>query len=75
MSTKLRIENTKANKIDFNQLVDDANKIDFNQLVDDATRYAHSELLKEGGKGLRSAIFLYMSTAINYSKKEGYKNG
>ena len=44
-------------------------ELTFTELVDEATREAHSELLKSGGSGLRSTIWLYMNTAINWHKE------
>lgn len=42
----------------------------FDELVDDATHRAHSELLKEGGNGLRSAIFMTLERAIRWSREQ-----
>jgi hypothetical protein len=38
----------------------------FDELVDSHTQHAHSELLREGGKGLRRALWLAMTTAMDW---------
>lgn len=38
----------------------------FEELIGKATRDAHDRLLQDGGKGLRTAMHLWMSTAINW---------
>lgn len=44
-------------------------KINFNKFVDEATRHAHSELLKNGAEGLRSSIFIYISSALEHREQ------
>lgn len=45
----------------------------FEELVEEASRSALSELLKEGGTGLRDALWIWMNTAINWDKKNREK--
>jgi hypothetical protein len=40
-------------------------KIDYNEFIEEATLYAHSELMLNGGKGLKDAMYLYISSALN----------
>lgn len=41
---------------------------EFNDAVDEFTRMAHDQLLLEGGKGLRNAIFMAMAWARQRSE-------
>ena len=49
----------------------------FAELVDDAARRVHDGLLTNGGQGMRSALWIAMSTAIDWrahqQKKEDTK--
>lgn len=38
----------------------------FDQLVDEGARRAMDNLLTDGGKGLKGAIWMYMNTAIQW---------
>ena len=38
----------------------------FNELVDEATRDIHSALLEDGGKGMKRAVFLWLSTTAQW---------
>ena len=44
--------------------------LDFAELVDEATREIHSGLLEGGGKEMRNRVWLYLNTAINWSKEK-----
>lgn len=48
-------------------------KMTYDELVDYATRYCHDGLLREGGKGLRSAIFMWLNQAIIWSQEQDYE--
>jgi hypothetical protein len=39
------------------------------ELVEEATRRIHMQLLEEGGKGMKSEVHLWMSTAIRWNKE------
>lgn len=45
----------------------------FDELVEEATRRIHSALLDGGGKEMKSKIFLYMSSAIQWSQAQDKK--
>ena len=38
----------------------------FNELVDAATRDIHNALLEDGGKGMKRAVFTWLSTAAQW---------
>jgi hypothetical protein len=48
-------------------------ELEFDELVDEASRQALSQLLTKGGEGLKSAMWTYMSTAIQWSKERQAK--
>lgn len=39
----------------------------FDEMVEEATRSIHSALLEGGGKEMKSRVFLWLSTAIQWS--------
>lgn len=41
--------------------------LEFKELVDEATRQVHDGLLTKGSAGMRSAIWSWLSTAIQWS--------
>lgn len=46
-------------------------KMTFEELADYAAQRIHLALLEEGGPGFKSAVFTWLSQAIQWSKKGG----
>lgn len=38
----------------------------FDEIVDEATQGIHAALLEDGGKGMRRAVFMWLSTAAQW---------
>lgn len=47
----------------------------FQELVDEATQEIHLGLLEAGGKGLRNAVFLWLSTTAQWRDLRNHKEG